>query len=160
MMEEAWEKVPWEDAKAETQGALEDAEAPEKCRLSRTQFTFYESFANALRRIRSKEDRADAYDVIVNYALDGQEPDLDCYSNEVAIVFELIRPTLDTSRKKAASGRLGGQANGKQTGSKKENKKEKEKEHKNEYEIELEKENDMERRRQNALNALQRGRSL
>lgn len=68
---------------------------------SRKQFTFYQSYAEAVARIRKKADRADAYDAIVNYALYGAEPDLDNLSDSAAIAFGLIRPVLDTGRKKA-----------------------------------------------------------
>lgn len=68
---------------------------------SRKQFTFYQSYAEAVARIRKKADRADAYDAIVNYAIYGAEPDLDKLSDSAAIAFGLIRPVLDTGRKKA-----------------------------------------------------------
>ena len=94
--------------------------------MNRKQFTFYESFFTAISRIRKKPDRADAYDAIAAYALYGQEPDLDKLPDSAAIAFDLIRPTLDASKRKAESGKAGGrskqtaskqQANGKQTGS-------------------------------------------
>ncbi len=75
--------------------------------MNRTQFTFYESFATALRRIRKKADRCDAYDAIADYALYGLEPDLDALPNSAAIALELIRPTLDASRRKAEGGARG-----------------------------------------------------
>ncbi len=105
--------------------------------MKRNQFTFYESFATALRRIRKKSDRCTAYDAIVDYALYGTEPDVEALPNQAAIAFELIRPNLDASRRKAQSGQLGGsaEANGKQNASKKENKYKK----KNETEYETEK---------------------
>ena len=84
--------------------------------MSRSQFTFYESFASALSRIKKKADRADAYDAICNYALYGTEPDLDKLPDSAAIAFELIKPTLDSSRRKAENGKRG--AESKQTGSK------------------------------------------
>ena len=83
----------------------------------RSQFTFYDSFYRALSRIKKKADRADAYDAIVSYALTGEEPDLDKLSDAAAIAFEVIRPNLDASRRKAASGKQGGKAK-KQTESK------------------------------------------
>ena len=115
--------------------------------MEREQFTFYQSFAKAISRIRSKAARCDAYDVIVNYALYGIEPDLDKVSDSAAMAFDLIKPNLDASRRKAENGKAGGQrkqteskpqANGKQTASKKENEKEKEKEGKKEKEKENE----------------------
>ena len=101
----------------------------------RLQFTFYESFAKALRRIKRDSDRAKAYDAICNYALYGEEPDVDALPDVAAVAFDLIRPTLDASAKKAKAGQAGGskpQANDKQTASEKEKEKEKEKEIENE----------------------------
>ena len=83
---------------------------------NRTQFTFYGSFAAALSRIKKKADRADAYDAICNYALYGKEPDYEKISDSVAISFDLIKPTLDASKRKAENGKAG--ANRKQTASK------------------------------------------
>lgn len=107
--------------------------------MQRSQFTFYESFARAMKRIKNKEDRADAYDSIVNYALYGIEPDIDNLPDSVAIAFELIRPNLDASKRKAENGRLGGRS--KQTASKpKANEKQEQIEGKKEEEAEEEKE--------------------
>lgn len=126
---------------------------------SREQFTFYASFALALRRIRRTADRCAAYDAIVNYALYKTEPDLEKLPDAAAIAFDLIRPNLDASRKRAKSGKLGGcaeesaeiteanakqsasktEANAKQTASKKEKETEKENETETENEIETEK---------------------
>ena len=113
--------------------------------MEREQFTFYQSFAKAVSRIKSKAARCDAYDVIVNYALYGIEPDLDKISDSAAMAFDLIKPNLDASRRKAESGKRGGkaeangkqneskpQANVKQTASKKEKEKENKKEDKKE----------------------------
>ncbi len=80
---------------------------------NRSQFTFYESFYNALRRIKKKADRAEAYDAICAYALFGTEPDMDALSDSVAIAFALVKPNLEASRRKAVSGKKGGL--GKQT---------------------------------------------
>lgn len=107
--------------------------------MERTQFTFYESFFKAIIRIKKDADRCKAYDAICSYALYGEEPDIDSLPDAAAIAFELSKPNLDASRRKAQSGKRGGehkqteskpQANGKQTASKKEkeNKKENKKE--------------------------------
>ena len=114
----------------------------------RKQFTFYESFYTALKRIKKKQDRADAYDLICEYALMNKEPDLEEYSDSVAIAFELLRPVLDSARKKAANGKQGGsktKANGKQIESKtKQPLSEGEKEREIEKEREKEVENEIE----------------
>lgn len=94
--------------------------------MERGQFTFYASFAKAAERIRKKADRCDFYDAVKDYAIYGKEPDLDVVSDTVAVAFELVRPTLDASKRKAESGKRGGTASkpeapgskGKQTESK------------------------------------------
>lgn len=78
--------------------------------MDRTQFTFYDSFFKAIRRIKRKSDRCDAYDAICNYALHDILPDLEELPDAVAIAFELSKPNLDASRRKASSGRKGGSA--------------------------------------------------
>ena len=83
--------------------------------MDRKQFTFYGSFAVALRRIKSKAARCDAYDAICAYALSGEEPDMDKLPDAAAIAFDLIRPTLDASKRKAEAGKAGGKT--KQTAS-------------------------------------------
>lgn len=114
--------------------------------MSRSQFTFYESFARALSRIKKKSDRADAYDAICNYALYGTEPDMDKLPDSAAIAFDLIRPTLDASKRKAEAGKSGGmskksQTERKQTGSKQEaNRKLEQTSREKEKEVEIEKE--------------------
>lgn len=75
--------------------------------MEREQFTFYASFAKAIQKIRKAADRAAAYDAVVNYALNGTLPDLDKLPDSVCIVFELVRPNLDASRRKAQGGKNG-----------------------------------------------------
>ena len=88
----------------------------------RTQFTFYASFFDAVSRIKKKADRADAYDAICAYALREEDPDFSKMSDAAQIAFLLIKPNLDSSRRKAKSGKDGGskKANGKQNVSKQE----------------------------------------
>ena len=78
-------------------------------KTERGQFTFYASFAVALKRLRDPAERCAAYDAIIDYALRGAAPDLDALPDAVAIAFELIRPNLDSSRRKAEAGRKGGE---------------------------------------------------
>lgn len=111
--------------------------------MQRTQFTFYESFYKAVKRIKDPESRAQAYDAICAYALYGQEPNLDSFSDFSAIAFELIKPNLDSSRKKAENGKAGGskkQNKSKKEANKKQEQIESEKEKENKIEIEIEKE--------------------
>ncbi len=90
--------------------------------MNRKQFTFYRSFMDGIKRIKAKSARCEAYDVIISYALDGVEPNLDKLSDAAALAFIMAKPNLDASRKKAEAGQKGGEskqeANGKQTASK------------------------------------------
>ena len=109
----------------------------------REQFTFFASFAVALRRIKKASDRCAAYDAIVNYALYETIPDLEKLPDAAAIAFDLIRPNLDSSRKKAKSGKIGGsvkQSDGKEEANAKQSTREKENEIEKEKEGEIEKE--------------------
>lgn len=99
--------------------------------MNRTQFTFYDSFYRSVSRIKNKAARCDAYDAICKYALTGELPDMDRMADIAAIVFDVAKPNLDASRRKAESGKKGGEnkqtesteeANGKQTESKNKNK--------------------------------------
>lgn len=118
----------------------------------RTQFTFYASFFDAVSRIKKKADRADAYDAICAYALREEDPDFSKMSDAAQIAFLLIKPNLDSSRRKAKSGKSGGstkqmaskaEANSKQSGSKAEaNDKQEQPASEKEKEKEREKENE------------------
>lgn len=122
--------------------------------MKRKQFTFYESFFDAIMRIKSKTAQRDAFVVLCEYALKGEAPNLDKLPDSVAIAFELARPTLDASRRKAENGKKGGsrkqteangkqnEANRKQTENNSKGEKENENEIEEEYEIEKELENE------------------
>ena len=118
--------------------------------MKRTQFTFYESFYKAVKMIKNPDARAQAYDIICAYALYGEEPNMDLLQDFAAIAFELIKPNLDSSRRKAENGKIGGSK--KQNSSKTkanynqdkvESNKENEKENKKEKEKEIEIEKDI-----------------
>lgn len=104
----------------------------------RGQFTFYRSFWEAVKGL-PKKDRLPILESIIEYALDGKAPS--GLSQSQSAFFLLVKPNLDASRKKAASGKQGGskpKAKGKQTQREKEVEKEKENEIENEEEIEKE----------------------
>lgn len=111
--------------------------------MDRSQFTFYKSFWNAVKRLRKKEDRLSALEAICAYALDGETRPM---TDAADAIFVLIQPVLDTAARKAETGKNGGskpKANGKQTESKQQaydnqSEREKEKEKENENEIEKE----------------------
>lgn len=71
---------------------------------NRNQFTFYRSYWEALRGL-GKRDRQAILEAVLLYALDGALPE--GLSNMQQAMFALIRPTLDSGRKKAKSGEVG-----------------------------------------------------
>ena len=84
--------------------------------MERNHITFFRSYFSAIRRIRNKNARCDAYDALLDYAFNDILPDLDKLPDAAAIAFELAKPNLDASKKKAENGAKGGSS--KQTGSK------------------------------------------
>lgn len=67
--------------------------------MKRDQFTFYRSYYEALKSLPQKE-QVKVYSAICAYALDEKEPSL---TGIALSVFTLIRPTLDSGRRKAAN---------------------------------------------------------
>ena len=112
----------------------------------RNQFTFYKSYYDAIQDL-PKRDQSALILAICAYAIYETQPK--GLSIAASTAFKLIKPTLDSGRRKAESGALGGQANGKQSGSKseangKQNGSKKEGEDEKEYEYEFEVEADVE----------------
>ena len=81
----------------------------------RNQFTFYRSYYDAIQAL-SKRDQSALILAVCAYAIYETEPK--GLSNAAYTAFNLIKPTLDSGRKKAESGALGGQASGKPSESK------------------------------------------
>lgn len=75
--------------------------------MQRTQFTFYESFYQALSIIEDRNQRCLAYDAVAQYALTGIEPDLSDAAEVVRVAFALIRPNLNSALRKSAGGAAG-----------------------------------------------------
>lgn len=105
--------------------------------MERNHITFFKSYFTAIRRIKKKADRCDAYDALLDYAFEDILPDLETLPDAAAIAFDLVKPNIDSSKKKAESGSRGGsskhtgskgEASSKQTGSDKDKEKDKEKE--------------------------------
>lgn len=83
----------------------------------REQFTFYRSYYSAIKKIKNAKERLALYDAIIAYALDGETVELQDFAGAI---FDLIKPTLDASRRKSENGKKGGEtkANDKQSESK------------------------------------------
>lgn len=71
--------------------------------MNRAQFTFYRSYYDAIQAL-PKKDQASVLLAICAYALDSEEPKL---SGTAKAIFTLVRPTLDTGRRKAMGGKNG-----------------------------------------------------
>ena len=106
--------------------------------MERSQMTFYASFWGAINSM-AKKDQLPVFRAVIAYGLNG------CHEEKLSVgqeaFFSLMKPVLDSSRKKAANGKQGGskpKANGKQNAS--ENEKEKEIEVEVEKEVEIENE--------------------
>lgn len=86
----------------------------EVIQMERKQFTFYRSFYDVAKKM-PEEERGKLLFAICSYALDEEEIQLDGMSE---IAFMLIKPNLDSSRRKAQSGASGGEAGAGKTKSK------------------------------------------
>ena len=85
------------------------------------QFSFFESYHRAIRMIEDPMEQLKAYQAITSFMFDDEDPELD--GGMSSIVMTLILPTLQKSKTRAESGKLGGEiskqkANEKQNGSK------------------------------------------
>ena len=71
-------------------------------KIERDSFVFYRSFFEAIAKVPDKEDRANIYDAICEYALNGNEIERGGIAD---IVFPLIRPQLEANNKRYMNGR-------------------------------------------------------
>ena len=71
--------------------------------MIRKQFTFYHSFYEAIEKIPTKKEKADAYRMLCDYALNGNLPDLTGKSPYIATVFAFVMPVLETAHVRAAA---------------------------------------------------------
>ena len=69
--------------------------------MKRKQFTFYHSFMETIEKLPTNKEKLQAYQMICLYALDGIEPDLSAKKPTAATVFRIVRPVLDTARKRS-----------------------------------------------------------
>lgn len=69
--------------------------------MQRKQFTFYRSFYTAANCIRRKSVRADVYDAICRYALDGVLPEQENMPPDAVLALTLIMPVLESGMRKA-----------------------------------------------------------
>lgn len=75
--------------------------------MDRKQFTFYRSYWDAVKEL-PEQDKMPVLEAIISYALDGVIPE--SLTQVQRAFFTICKPTLDTARKKAESGKRGGEA--------------------------------------------------
>ena len=69
-------------------------------------FVVYASYLKAAKRLNDA-DRLAVYDAIMEYGIEGTEPETDGVS---AAIFEIVKPLIDANMKKREAGRKGGEA--------------------------------------------------
>ena len=69
--------------------------------MERKQFTFYRSFYEAIEQMPTKKEKAEAYRIFCDYALNGNEPDLTGVSPLLATLFGFAKPVLDTAHRRS-----------------------------------------------------------
>lgn len=74
-------------------------------------FIFFSSYYEAVKEL-SAEKQGQVYKAIIDYAMEGIEPNLKGIQRSI---FTLIKPYIDSSKKKQISGSMGGKANSKST---------------------------------------------
>ena len=83
----------------------------------RKQFTFYRSFFEAVQTISSKQRRAEVYDALCRYALDGTEPDWEnmnpIQKNTMLLVIPVLRSAWEKAKGGVKHGKEYSQDNGK-----------------------------------------------
>ena len=70
--------------------------------MHRKQFTFYRSFAEVIKNLPTKSEKLQAYEMLIDYGLDQNEPDLEALKPSVATIFRLVQPVMDTAHKRAS----------------------------------------------------------
>ena len=67
----------------------------------RNQFTFYKSFLETIENLQTNKEKLQAYQILCDYALTQNEPDLTAVKPSVATFFRIIKPTLDRAHKRS-----------------------------------------------------------
>ena len=69
--------------------------------MERKQFTFYRSFFENIESLPTKKEKLQAFELICDYALNGNEPDLSDKKPGACAVFRAVKPVLDTAHRRA-----------------------------------------------------------
>ncbi len=63
----------------------------------RKQFTFYQSYWETIEKLPTNKEKLQAFQLIADYALNGNEPDLSNKKPTAVAVFLSVKPQLDRS---------------------------------------------------------------
>lgn len=69
--------------------------------MKRKQFTFYRSFWEAIENLPTNKEKLQAYQILCDYALNQNEPDLNGKKPSAATVFQIAKPILQRAHERA-----------------------------------------------------------
>lgn len=69
--------------------------------MERKQFTFYRSFWEAIENLPTNKEKLQAYQMLCDYALNQNEPELRFKKPSAATVFQLAKPILERAHERA-----------------------------------------------------------
>ena len=69
--------------------------------MKRKQFTFYRSFWETIQELPTKKEKLQAFELLCDYALDQNEPDLHDKKPSAVMVFQMARPILDRAHERS-----------------------------------------------------------
>ena len=69
--------------------------------MKRNQFTFYRSFFDSIQRLKTKNEKLQAYEMLCRFALDGEMPDEKETKDSVLSIFSIAQPILKRARQRA-----------------------------------------------------------
>ena len=69
--------------------------------MVRKQFTFYRSFWEAIENLPTNKEKLQAYQILCDYALNRNEPQLNAVKPCAATVFQIAKPILERAHERA-----------------------------------------------------------
>ncbi len=69
--------------------------------MIRKQFTFYRSFWEAIDNLPTNKEKLQAFQILCDYALNENEPQLSAVKPSAATVFQIARPILERAHQRA-----------------------------------------------------------
>lgn len=69
--------------------------------MKRNQFTFYRSFWEAIEKLPTNKEKLQTFQLLCDYALNQNEPELETKKPSVAAFFQIARPILDRAHDRA-----------------------------------------------------------